>query len=818
MTIWESHAWNVTGRVVDTDGAPIAYARVYAKGTTFGAISQEDGQYSLRLPGGMYELLVTHESHQPYRQTLIINSDTQLDITLSVRVRNLDSVEIRAGKKDPAYAIIKQMIEHKKAYKQQFTTYRAKTYHKNTLRADTLPKANDPEMTGVKSGMDAFVESRSTVFFEAPNKYKTVVDAYRNLTPGKGTDGIQISFGAEGGGGVTEAGNPYLFYQDVAEANFNFYDNLMLAEGLSDRQLVSPLHSTLWQLSYRYHLDSTYLQDGKVHYRISIKPRNSQGPYFTGSFVVVDREWAFRSISVSLPSNTMPFFKAFEINHRYEPYGDGRWLLGEETYTYKINEGRIRYKGVAQVVYQDYELDVEHPKRFFQNETRRMEADALEKDSTYWIDNRLVNLNEQEAIFAQKRDSAIAYHSSIEYLQEQDSIYNHIGVWDILLNGTTWRNRVKQMEYYINPVIAQVVPLGIGGYRHNLEWSVKKTFRRGKAIRVSPNINYGVANQDIRGGATIWYGYNPHRFARFFVKGGNVYTMINQWATLANIFSRGNFINKIYVGGGNGIELVNGLQFDLNFDFADYRAIDELELAAWSEELFGENNQPRSFENFREFLIEVKLRYTPGQRYQTEPYRKLVLGSKWPTFTLKYKKAIPGFFNSSIDYDYVGLDVKHKIRPGGLGIADWTFSFGTFVNQRNLMFTDYNFFRGGDPFLLVAPLSEFQLLGPTLSTPNEFLEGHYYHDFQGSLIDQIPLLKLLPIQVSAGAGTLYIRDQNLLHNEIFAGINVPLRIKRQRFKIGAFYATSYTNNEQAVSSGFKFGVSFYNNVKRQWEY
>ena len=82
----------------------------------------------------------------------------------------------------------------------------------------------------------------------------------------------------------TPSHNPYLFYTDVSDADFNFYYNLIDAPDLSDRPLISPLSSTSWRLSYTFSLEDQFLEGGKVIYKIRVKPRlakllSKKGPF-----------------------------------------------------------------------------------------------------------------------------------------------------------------------------------------------------------------------------------------------------------------------------------------------------------------------------------------------------------------------------------------------------------------------------------------------------------------------------------------------------------------------------------------------------------
>jgi hypothetical protein len=565
-------------------------------------------------------------------------------------------------------------------------------------------------------------------------------------------------------------------------------------------------------------LEDQFLEEGKVIYKIRVKPRLANGPYFDGHIFVVDKEWAIKSVNLRVVPSTLNYFSYFQIIHNYERQSDGRWTLMREDYYYNIKEGRLRYYGNSIALHTEYALDPVFPKGFFRNELRKVEDEARDKDSLWWDANRPIALKQVEIDFIRERDSINAYHSSKEYLREQDSSYNKITFWDPTLNGIGIRKRDLGLEYYINPLIAQVRPFGVGGSRHALGGYVDKQWKNFMRANVSGEVDYGFNNKDLRGHGKIAFTYMPKRFGKAYVKGGNVYSLINSFATISTVISRGNYIQKKYFGLGHEMELVNGLIADFSFEFADRISIDELELEQWSQELFGANNAPQEFDPYREMLFELELRYTPFQKYYSEPKRKVIVGSKWPSFYAKYKKSVPGLLGSELNFDYLEIGAKHEFKPGTWGISRWSASAGKFLQAANLRFTDYRFFRGSDPYLFANPLNAFQLLGPTISTKNAWFRVNYLHDDGGLIIDKIPLLNRTPLQLTGGAGVLLIEDGGFLHAELYGGLQLPFRIKRQRFKFGTYYVTSYSNHSDAIAGQVKFGITFFNSFKNSWDY
>ncbi|MDX2247149.1 MAG: DUF5686 family protein [Bacteroidia bacterium] len=823
-------AQNLRGRVSDSEGSPIESVRVFADGSDFATLTRADGSFLLSLPKGSYRLVFQHLNFVTKVVPVEISGNQNLDITLEARDIQLETIEIHGGKRDPAYDIVRQIIDSKKDILSEVNSYTCETYQKIVLEVDTLLKGKEKKALIDSLGVDSLpkpgenrkpaelIESNSTIYFQAPATYKSVVHAYRNYSADKASRSVYDYDEGPATGYTSGLNDPYLFFQDVSEADFNFYRNLIDAPKLGDRPFVSPFNSVLWRVTYRYKLEKTWMENNRVHYQISFTPINRDGPYFSGKFEVEDDTWEIKSVDVEVLPSAMSYFRSFRILHTYSKTPDHQTYKSREEYVYEIKESKAVYFGRSLAIHTDYQANVDFPKNFFRNELRHTDKEAFEKDSATWANIRPMGLGLAEKSFIQKQDSIIAHRRSPEFRYKEDSAYNHLDFLDFLIYGVKWRDRERKMDYYFNPLIEQIQPLGVGGYRHQLGGSIGKRWTRYTAIRLGGEMNYGVVNKDLRGTANLSFIYAPKRFARGWIRAGNTYDFINNYETVFAFLSRSNFIQKKSIGIGHNFEVLNGLYLETSLDFADRSAIDQLELEQWSNQLFGDLNTPRTFDPYREFLIELKLTWTPGQKYQMEPFRKIVTGSRWPTFYAHYKKAVPGVFGSELNFDFLELGLNHEFKPSTLGTSRWSLSTGKFIQANNIRFTDYRFFRGSDPYFFANPMKNFQLLGPTISTKNEYLHAHFVHDFNGIWIDKIPLLKRTPLQESAGAATLLIRDGSFVHTELFVGLQWPFRVLKQRFRVGGFYVVSYSNNGNAISGQVKFGVNFFNPTKNQWEY
>ncbi|GAB4419369.1 MAG: hypothetical protein OHK0039_31740 [Bacteroidia bacterium] len=837
--------------MLDEAGEPVPYVRIGVQEHPRGTLSDEQGNFHIGLAPGRYELVFQHLSYETQTIALDLPYPGLLEVRLVARDLELAQVDITAGKEDPAYAIIQQVIDNKADYLRQYDRYHCETYQKIVLLRDsttqkTSRKDSADADTRPASPVQALVESQSTTYFQRPRQFKSIVHAYRYLQPagGEEADADRSLRQEQAGQFRTAVDNPYLFYQDVSDADFNFYQNLIEAPTLCDQPLVSPLHSLLWRLNYRYRLEETYDHGEGIRYRIRVMPRTPTGPLFEGELIVIDKTWAIESADFTVMPASLSYFSSFQLQHIYKDAGKGRRVLVREAYNYTLREGRTTYSGSSLALHSDHVLDPDLPDNFFRNELRRTEAEAFGRDSSYWQQIRPMRLDAVETTFVRAQDSILAYRSSDAYLSKQDSIYNHLSLMDFVFNGIGFRHRKAGMEYYINPLISMFQPVGVGGYRVMAGGNITKTWPRYKALSVGGEVDYGLINGDVKGQIRLGYTYDPRRSARVRLRVGDIYSMVNANETLLGVIGGGNFVSKRYVGVGHRFEVRNGLYLDVGVDFADRQAIDSLALPLWTSEAFGDRNVARNFDPYRELVFDIRLSYTPGQRYQMEPYRKVVQGSRWPTLHLRYKKSVPGFFGSDQDFDFIEVSAEQAVQLGSLGTSRWNMAAGRYLRTNRMRFVDRTYIRGTDSYLFANPLLAFQLLGPTVSTEHEYAYGHYLHDFGGALFDRIPLIRRTALQLTVGAGSLLIHDgivwevtrtpdpatgaeiQTVVdkvypviwHSEAYAGLQYPFRVKRQRFKVGVYFVGSYSTFDQAVGAQIKVGATFYNPITRQWQY
>lgn len=87
---------DVKGTVVTATGTPIAQVSVRLKGTGYGAITKEDGQFDLKAPAGSYTLTVAHVGYTTIELSIQVKAEggTPLKVVLQQSSGNLNEVSV----------------------------------------------------------------------------------------------------------------------------------------------------------------------------------------------------------------------------------------------------------------------------------------------------------------------------------------------------------------------------------------------------------------------------------------------------------------------------------------------------------------------------------------------------------------------------------------------------------------------------------------------------------------------------------------------------------------------------------------------------
>lgn len=795
---------------IKCENVPVAYASVYLSNSSLGTLSNGKGYYQLKISSPEDTLVFSCIGYEDLEIPCSNVIGNRLDVELMRSVEMVETVQI-TGDENFGKTVIKKAMENRLRHLNAVQTFSANVYLKGSLEED-----GGNVIEGERSRLN-FFENYSVVYFHQPHLWKVVNLGVTDLsTTRQQKFSLQQAMGGPPSLIPRNAPvNSELFFTNLSDGDFNFYQNTLSIPKLGETPFISPI-GALALVSYDYeYLGSLYENDSLIH-KIKVTPKRSADALFSGTIFIYAKNWSISAIELSLPKIALHYFESFKIYQKYE-WKDSISQLSRQEFFYQSKKGWKSYHGSVYSEFSNYQFNIEHPKNTFSNAIRITTDSAFVRDSSYWQEVRSIPLKDNEKEFIEVMDSIETYEQSDEYLDFEERLMNKVTFGNVAFDGIDHYNRKKRRKWIIDPLMKQMKFAGVGGYRHALGGTFEQTFQNENKLDLYGRGDYGFGNQDFLMNGQVEYTYLPKKFARFRIAGGAKYQLLTYMQNFSALLSRSNFVRNDFLEIAHQHEVFNGCYLEVRLKYMQRSSLEHLSIEGWSNELFGEDNIPISFDPYNEMNLRITVSYTPFQKYALEPKKKIVLGSKWPTFTLRWQQGIPTIFDAKIDFQMVRLRIDQTFKLSVFGTGKYSIMAGKFLSAKEVEYPNLTFFRGTDNYFFSHPIYTFQLLGETHSSLNEYVEGHYIHHFNGMFIKKVPYLNRTKLESVAGAGILYLKDGNFKHSEVFAGLEFPLKFFGTKFKLGAYYAVAYSNYSN-LNNMFKFGINVFNPFTNQWIY
>jgi hypothetical protein len=807
----QSH--KIYGKITNTRLEPLAFASVQVKQWKHGTVTKENGTYELELEPGKYDLVISMVGYRSRLITIVVQkADYLQNIILETDdTKDLSEVVVKGRTRDRSEEIIRQVIRHKEAIQSAAGPYSCTVYIK-AVQEDSL------KMRSKKKPVKKIDSLPSSVPLTVARDPELDRMAMAEIV-------LQLDKAPQGSKeerlGVTRRGNTDgLFYLSTTQGDFNFYNNLVKTPAISETPFLSPV-SYSGLLAYRFRIIRTERQGARKLFVISVKPRQVSNATVEGEITIADSLWVIVHTRLRLPAYHLPEYDFFEVEQQYDLIADTAWMITRQQFTYFSKSNKAKKSGVTIATYKNFALHKQFEKKHFGVEISATAQEAYEQDSSFWQNNRTEPLTEKEVRFIRYKDSIYRATHTRAYLDSIDRITNKITWKKWLWSGQNFNNHEKETHWTIPPLPGLYQPFSFGGTRIMAWVGYHKTFSSRRAIWIHPNISYGIRNRDINGSISIRHLYNPFNRGIVRVSAGREFQLIFQGDAWINQIKRSSVYLDNAFGIGHELELMNGLFLYTDLDISFRRSVSNYKTNRQVDSLFGdilENNQAIAFDPYNASYGKVRLAYTPRQRYIREPKEKIILGSSWPTFYVSWRKGIPNLFQSKVDFDYLEYGIEQELKLGLVGISNYSVRSGSFFNTKDLRLVDYKFQRRGDPLLFMNPNEAFQSLDSTFPVFKRFYQAHFVHEFNGALINKIPLLKKLQLREVAGGGFLVAPERSLRYFETFAGIERVFKWPfnpLSKFKLGVYVVGSAANRFNNPVQ-FKIGITTWDRKGNKW--
>lgn len=791
--------YEVSGTVKDLNGNAVDKAGLFLKGTSFFTYTNDTGFYTFLLPNGAYTLIVQKEGIESYVSSIKVeDTATVLHIKVKTLAKDITILKLSSKRIDISKDIIRSVVDSKEKYKRD-NAYSAKIYIKaseklQTQKFDTLTQ---------KKYDDTTQSSLTEVFLKLDVSESGEILEERLAVKKQGSqDG--------------------LFWLSATEGLINVYDNLLVLDGVAEVPIISPV-SNAGLLSYKYRTENLWFADGKKYYRIGVEPVALGNALGEGYLIVEDTTFRVLRMEITFPKMHVPEYDKFTISQDYGYPSDSVFVLTKQRFNYNSKDGRHTYRyGETNVSFDSFEFGKNFNKKHFGPMLSMTSDEAYSQDTNFWNSVRADSLSIQEYKYTKQQDSFKAIFESDEYKDSIQKVNNKLTVMNVLFFGQTYGNYKKKKVLYFNSMLDVYKPIRVGGSRLGYGFSYFKKYENKTTIYIRPNFNIGIRNKDLKGGLSVNRMFDAIKHKEIGVYIDRDFEFINNHDAWLNVFRRSNFYEVDRIRTYYRQEFFNGFYATLGFSASDRRSIDKYQFSQLGDSLFvglgdSTRNKPIEFKPYTAVYGDIYVSYTPGQKYMLEPNEKIILGSKWPTFGMRYKRGVPGIINSTIDFEYLNFEITQLLKMGLVGKMNYRFSTGKFLQKKDLRLVDYVFQANGNPYFFSNPNYTFQSLDSVYRTFDWFFEGHVLHRFNGAILNKIPLLKKLHLVETVGGGFLISPENNLKYFEAFAGLERTIKIVKQPIRLG-LYAVAAQSNRFEVPVRFKFSIEFYNRENNSWSF
>jgi hypothetical protein len=799
----------IFGKVTDMAEAPLPFVNIYIESTLYGTATNDNGDYKLDLPSNSeYIIVFKYLGYKTVKKKIRANTaNYELNVVLVEEGLELSEVELTA-ESNPALDIIKNTIAKRKLLKEKIIDYTANFYSKGLIKIKNAPeRILGQDLGDFGGGLDS---TRSGILY--------LSETISEIAQRKGDFKEKIVASK-----VSGDDNGFSFNLAV-DVNFSFYDNKVELGSM----LVSPIAENAFSY-YDYQLMGTFYDDGnRLINQIKVTPKRKQDKTFSGTIYIIEDEWSLYAIDLKVtgkqvqivPVDTFYLKQSFNYSKKYDV-----WLKVSQRFDFDYSILGFEGGGRFTASYKDYNLEPNFAKDDFNSEILSFEQHANKKDSLYWAAQRPVPLTTEESADYVLKDSIKTIRKTQKYLDSIDAKGNRFKLSSLLF-GYTHSNTFKEKYFTLTTPLENINFNTVQGWNGSfgLEY-LKFINEENQAFQFKTQFNYGLSDKRFRPKASFYYRFNNFSRPIIRLNLGNEAKQFNHEEpispmgnTITSLFFERNFAkfyDRSFIELEHSQEITNGLLASINFGFEDrsplfnqtnYTIVDSRNKQYTS-------NNPLEPENFGTAVIEdhsiaklnIDVRIRFGQQYLNYPDKKINIPNEhYPSLYLGYEK---GFASSdrSNHYGQFKIRAAHAFQVSNKGNFSYNVRAGTFINGEDISFVDYQHFNGNESYVTRKSYTQSFLLLPyySFSTNKQYMEGHLEHNFNGFVLNRIPILKHINAHLIL-SGKLLATSDNQPYSEFGIALG-NLGFKKFKFlRVG--YAQNYFNGltERGINVGLVF--------------
>lgn len=742
----------LSGRIVDAKGEPVPWATVFVKELMYGTTANQEGYFELNLPAGEYTCAFQSMGYQTRNILVNIRKDSKpLMVEMEEMVYNLSAVIITDNGEDPAYGIMRRVIQHAPLYATMIRYYKADVYIRGSLEIKSIAKVvkwmakDELKESGIKEGDVYLEESVNEVEYTAvPYKVNQRVKSIHSNFPTDNESRASTAIGYVSGN----------LYRPDAFGN-----------------AWSPMAPGAFN-HYRFSLIGTQLNGESTIYKVKIIPKGKGPKYVKGTIFIVDDLWCIYNMDVNIdeqlgvnirlsqnfgeikPGIWVPVSNRLKVDvsllgnagsfsyntsvryhnikvdttgisgtdkgkalakssssvnqQRIEKLNKKAEILADKTdpttsEAYKL--ARIRRKAEVLKMQDSLRGDHEYVERY----KTTIDSNARVSDSAFWNRVRPIPLTHSEITSLQTMDSM----AMVQRKQRRDSIarkpYNKRPFSTLLTGG---RYDVNPSNWFTSGGLLDVFGLSYNtvyglvyrnrfAYHHRIKSDDKIHFDFNPGVAFGRKAFVWKAAVSLEGSGKlrnllkVEAGSDGFDFNRE----GGVLNLENSFSTLVFRENPQKLYRKDYVRVSNELVPFFGASLKAGISASEASALQnasDFSLFFKKKRDFDENipaSPDYVMERHRDLLFDVLFTWQPSPYYYKKDGQKVARKgfNDSPTFFVQYKKAIPvdGFYT---DYEQIKIGLLQDFYTGPQDKLQYKVEAGKFLSKKKMYFDDYEHF------------------------------------------------------------------------------------------------------------------------------
>ncbi len=384
----------ISGKVIDAEtGDPIPFANVVFVGTTIGATTDFVGAFQITTNSPTDSIAASYIGYKRKAKLVTKGVTQEINFQLFEDVQSLDEVVFVAGE-NPAWPIMRSAVRNKKNNdKRSLEAYEFESYNKIEIDLDNLT--------------DRFRDRKIV------KKVKQVIDSVDQIAGEDGQAVLPI-FISESLSKYYYRQNPLLRKEHILKTKitgvgmddgsllsqfigssfqeYNFYQNWL---NIWDKEFVSPIADG-WRAYYEVYLMDSMMVGNHFCYRIDIFPKQKGDLAFNGSIWITKEESALKQVDLWVEkSANLNFIEKLKLQQELEPTEAGPWvptrsrILTDFQVLAEFGLGKKAAGVLAKFFTSNKNVVVNQPKeRRFYDQALEVEEDATTPDDIFWAENR----------------------------------------------------------------------------------------------------------------------------------------------------------------------------------------------------------------------------------------------------------------------------------------------------------------------------------------------------------------------------------------------------------------------------------------------